>query len=245
MADDRLSIASLGWGAISGILASLSVLVSVTYDWGFFFALDMSYATAPTTIVDHVQSWLYWIPALIFPGIGFLFAYLSPIENPVHHLSKNSTPSEISDAVRLLKKRQIYLICTMILFSVILLVLSYARYNSIYPIGWFGLIPFWFLWYGRFRTRFPVIIAEILIWFPPLLAFAFLSGSVHAKFSLGQQDQTTHRLVVVDNGEFQNELDVNIVRTFQHWFLVVENNDQMVWIPSVRIKRMDVLRNSQ
>ena len=56
-------------GALVGVIASLSVIVSFIYDWGFFWALGISFSQAPTTITDHVQSWIIWLPRVIVIGI--------------------------------------------------------------------------------------------------------------------------------------------------------------------------------
>ena len=241
MQKDRFSIDALGWGTVSGIVASLSLLISVTYDWGFFFALDLSYAKAPTTIVDHIQSWLYWLPALMPVGFGVFLAHLAPIENPVRNLDQNSTRTEIVHALNVLRKKQKTLILTIIITAVILVLSSYFLFDSIYPLGLYGLVPIWFLWFTRKRDKFPAALREILTWFPPLLVFAFLSGSVHAGRALGHEFRSTHRLVTFYDGESQQDLDVNVLRTFQDWLLVVDDDDQMAWISSQSIKRMEIL----
>ena len=241
MEKDRFSIDALGWGTVSGIVASLSLLISVTYDWGFFFELDLSYAKAPTTIVDHIQSWLHWLPALIPVGFGVFLAHLASIKNPVRDLNQNSTRIEVVQAVNVLRKQQTTLISAIIITAVILLFMSYFLFDSIYPLGWYGLIPFWFLWFIRKRDKFPAALREILTWFPPLLVIAFLSGSVHADRALGREFRPTHRLVTFDDRESQQDLDVNVLRTFQDWLLVVDDDDGMAWISSSSIKRMEIL----
>ena len=51
-------------GAVTAI-APLSIAISFFYDWGFFFALGISFEEAPTTISDHIQSWFVWLPAIV------------------------------------------------------------------------------------------------------------------------------------------------------------------------------------
>ena len=55
-----ISFERIGW--FSGVIGSLSVIVSFVYDWGFFAALGISFADAPTTISDHIRSWLVRLP---------------------------------------------------------------------------------------------------------------------------------------------------------------------------------------
>jgi len=49
-----------GFPALTAVFASWSLVVSVAYDWGFFLALGTNFAQAPTTLSDHLSSWLVW-----------------------------------------------------------------------------------------------------------------------------------------------------------------------------------------
>ena len=244
MENSRLSIGSLGWGTVSGIVASLSVLISVTYDWGYFFELDLSYSKSPITIGDHVQSWVAWLPAFFGVGVGVFLGQLARIENPVKNLDENATVEQLKDARKLLRKRRYQVIFLLMFLFVLFMVISYIKYDSIYPLGFILLLPFWivwFMWFSGVKAKFPAALGEFLTWLPPALAFAFLSGSMHAVHALGEQGQLTHRIVVVDDGESLRVSDVKVLRVFQDWFLVVENDEQMVWISSATVKRMEIL----
>ena len=61
-------------GVVLAVGASLSMLVSFVYDWGFLSALGISFGDAPTSLSDHVASWMGWAPILV-PGIFFTFAF--------------------------------------------------------------------------------------------------------------------------------------------------------------------------
>ncbi len=58
--------------SVGGLVASISIVLSIIYDWGFFYALGISFGEAPTTIVDHVQSWLIWLPNVLLAAAAFL-----------------------------------------------------------------------------------------------------------------------------------------------------------------------------
>ena len=241
MENSRLSIAQLGWGTVSGIVASLSVLISVVYDWGYFFGLDVSYSKSPITVVDHVQSWLAWLPALFSIGVGMFVAHLLGIKNPLENLDENATIEQLNSARKLLRRSRRLFILGLIVATVLLMIMSYVRYDSIYPLGFLFLPIFWIALIGRSKAKFSSAIGEILTWLPVALAFAFLWGSMHAMHALGKQGQLTHRIVAVDDGESLRVFDVKVLRVFQDWFLVVENDEQKVWISSATVKRMEVL----
>ena len=48
--------------ALTAVVGSLTLVLSVIYDWGFLSALGISIADAPTSLADHLGSWLEWAP---------------------------------------------------------------------------------------------------------------------------------------------------------------------------------------
>lgn len=52
---------------LTAVFASWSLVVSVAFDWGFFSALGIKFAHAPTTLSDHLSSWLVWATLSYMP----------------------------------------------------------------------------------------------------------------------------------------------------------------------------------
>ena len=50
----------------SGVLAACALILSIIYDWGFFFALNIGFIDIPTSIGDHIRSALIWLPKTLF-----------------------------------------------------------------------------------------------------------------------------------------------------------------------------------
>lgn len=44
------------------VLATCTLVASVTYDWGFLSALGLSFGDVPTSLADHARSALVWLP---------------------------------------------------------------------------------------------------------------------------------------------------------------------------------------
>ena len=59
----RLTIEKLA--ALAAVGGSLTLVLSVIYDWGFLSALGISMADAPTSLADHLGSWLEWAPRYV------------------------------------------------------------------------------------------------------------------------------------------------------------------------------------
>ena len=51
--------------AVSALATSFALALSFTYDWGFFSALGISFASAPTSISDHLRTGLLWASRLV------------------------------------------------------------------------------------------------------------------------------------------------------------------------------------
>lgn len=49
-----------------GMVASLCLAASVVYDWGYYYALDLSFSDVPTSLADHTRTAVNWIPKSIF-----------------------------------------------------------------------------------------------------------------------------------------------------------------------------------
>ena len=55
-------------GAIIAVATSLSLALSFVYDWGFLSALGMGFRDAPTSLSDHISSWMVWLQMLLPAG---------------------------------------------------------------------------------------------------------------------------------------------------------------------------------
>jgi hypothetical protein len=49
----------------SGLLSVFALILSIIYDWGYFYAIGISFAEIPTSISDHIRSALLWLPNTI------------------------------------------------------------------------------------------------------------------------------------------------------------------------------------
>lgn len=74
------------------ILVSLGFVISVIYDWGFFYSLGLDYTSVPTTIQDHFRTGIVWLPYL------FAFIFMSfAIEFQFQRVERGLSEKEIID----------------------------------------------------------------------------------------------------------------------------------------------------
>ena len=83
MADERRNRLIETIAQIGAVTASVSLAASFTYDWGFFSALGIGFGESPTSLSDHLSSWLVWIPVIV-PGI-FLWIMLELVTRRIDY----------------------------------------------------------------------------------------------------------------------------------------------------------------
>lgn len=95
MANDSnpVSIGTVAEGV--AVAVAVGFVISVIYDWGFLYALDLNFAYLPTTTADHFRSGLIWFPPLLY----FIFVYIA-IEFQFQRVERGLTESEIIGSSR-------------------------------------------------------------------------------------------------------------------------------------------------
>ena len=227
-------------GLLGGTIASLSMIVSVVYDWGFFTALGISFADTPTTLSDHIQSWLVWLP-IVAPSAAFVLG----IELLTRRIERGMTEDEIiassssPDRVRRFRNGPYYLIAAM---GPILLIL-WVLFGEIFFFGlWFGLSICWFIFTGwvfnhpTVRYRHSDLFRWTVHWLPPVMILVFYLGSmsVERDFSLGEYKINVRGI--------SSTKKVEILRSFERWVLVREEHNAIAWIPLEDIGRIELVQ---
>ena len=227
-------------GLLGGTIASLSMIVSVFYDWGFFTALGISFADAPTTISDHIQSWLMWLPIVAPPAVFWL-----GIELLTRRIERGMTEDEITESspspvwMRRFRDSPYFFMGAM----GPILVALWVFWGEIFFEGlFFGLSICWFLLIG-WVFRHPIVRARhshlfrwSVYWLPPVMIGIFFLGSrsVESDFSSKEYKINVRSISSTKN--------VEILRAFERWMLVRDEHNAIVWIPMDDIGRMELVQ---
>lgn len=91
----RLTPESLA--ALTAVIASFSFILSVTYDWGFLSALGISMADAPTSLSDHLGSWIVWAPRYLLIGLLYPLVRLVHFRSVIEGATFSARPSVPKD----------------------------------------------------------------------------------------------------------------------------------------------------
>ena len=236
-----ISFERIGW--LSGVIGSLSVIVSFVYDWGFFAALGISFADAPTTISDHIRSWLVWLPMV---ATAATFTLVMELLN--RRVERGMTEDEIvafsPSWVRRVRNTPYYLVAVTGPLTVVLWVVFGESYFKLLvlglPVCWF-IFSKWVFGHPTVSERHSRLFRLFVHWAPAVVIWVFLLGSTSAERdtlppSLSRAAYTIHA------DDASSSRNVEILRSFEKWLLVREEDNGIAWIPVDDIGRMELIR---
>jgi len=171
------------------VLAVLCLAISISYDWGYIHALDLSFKNIPTTLTDHVRSALNWISEAMLAALVFVLVFLPTTPSTDSRILTASTnrvrfydPSGQKNLVRVVS------------IAIPLLCLGYLLSDRNSLVFGILLVSIWTLFYivvlrfTKLRHQNVAVLEAILL--TPVVFVTF--------FSLGQIDAVAARFTRVD-----------------------------------------------
>ena len=241
-------------GALVGVIASLSVIVSFIYDWGFFWALGISFSQAPTTITDHVQSWIIWLPRVIVIGILLLACHLF-----FARFERGMTEEEIISTSRNTKIKNIITKPLIIFISIISSNIFIIESSILNIILWllfggilffaalFGLTVLWFFFIKwvfskkKKGIRYSSFMESFSLFVPTAVFILFLMGAMSTGV-IREEPSMSHRLVIDGRAGVREIVETELLRAFEKWLLIRDENKQLSWIRLDEVKRIEPLK---
>ena len=225
---------------LSGVTAALSVVLSFVYDWGFFTALGISFNDAPTTITDHVRSWLVWLPS-----VGIFTTITVAVNLLTRRFERGMTEDEIiersPDPARAARSRRRP--WKFIGFLGPVPVLQWVLFGN--PATDFVLLGLAICWVVFMLWVFREPGMRDPNWFRwsaiavPVVALFFFSLGTHSVKRGGFWPPWDSGRYTIHVDEPQSTRSVRVLRSFEKWLLVQED-DAIVWIPIDHVRRMEV-----
>ena len=235
-------------GAALALAASLSVVVSFIYDWGFFSTLGIDFSQAPTAISDHLRSWLIWLPFVIIPVLVLLTQELL-----LSRLERGLTEKEIVESsrnptrARLIRNAPRKLISFMALLLVLLWLLFGEKFSNGriigFPITWIVFVH-WGFRHPRLDARYSALTKNIVMYVPAAFFIAFFlgAGAAHTEMS---KSSTSHRIALSTTEHGAAGEDVRLLRSFQDWILIRDEKGKVAWIHLSDVVRIQALEESK
>ncbi len=254
--------------SVSGLVASISIVLSIIYDWGFFYALGISFGEAPTTIVDHVQSWLIWLPNVILFAVALLigskftsfFIKRRNIKIEAENSSRNSSQTQPN-----IKAARIKYSVVLVIFGSIL-ILDWLLFGDSYVpniklfIGIYLIlvvIAFWItikvfpnnlriLVFKVIPSSLRTLVFNFLVYIPLLLLVIFILGNISAKS--GKSDYLASIESIEQNENNVSALEtknIKLVRSFENWLLIRDEKNRISWVHTNRVHNLVKLDEKQ
>lgn len=241
-------------GVLSGVAVSSSVFISFLYDWGFLFALGITFAEAPTTISDHIRSWLVWLTgATIIVFIIWIVVSVSSYADKIK-------------GYEIIKSFHTYYVISLIYFLLVLFISLNSTYIPLSePFIVAGILLFilntvaivlYFLLKSSsiLRNKIAILINkikdEISVFrfcsyvFFILVPVVFFLGYISAKISDTESSTSYYRIYEKNTGNDIECIDVEFLRSFGEWLLIRVQDKNIFWIRLADISRIELRRTS-
>jgi len=232
-------------GNIIGLAATACLFLSVLYDWGFFYALDISFRQAPTTITDHVRSAIVWLPETFVITVLFVTfspwpAFQLPHRVQVPTEGKNVEPGtyQLSSSIRVSAVAAIILFCIWILLG------------DNWPGGFaISFIAFWGYLFLRatkhfaMRDRVSRRLLRVILWFPIVCIYVFASGYIDARVAARTKEPIAR--IYMKQTPSAKPLEVKILRQFEKVIIATDKSGDVLLLRSDEVYRIDNLAHIQ
>lgn len=221
------------------VVGASSLAASLTYDWGFFNALNLTFLEVPSAISDHVRSSLLWFPKFAMLGLATLvYELLSQrIEGgrtEVEIINESHDPEK----VRKLRRRPYPYVAGAALLPVVGYILIGEPFLQGLSLGimvaWV-LFATWAQSPSRTQSRRPRSLRNFLVFAPPILIYLFITRHVDAA-KISEQGAPTSRLYKIDGGEEQ----IVIARIFDRGVLLKNRTGIVAFVPWRDVKRLEL-----
>lgn len=236
----RLTVEELT--ALTAVGGSLTLVLSVTYDWGFLSALGISMADAPTSLADHLGSWLKWAPRYAILIAAVVLARLSLVRAVLDHIPPavyNSLPTRPQWTK---SRRRTYVLVAVAVFILWLLIGgSPLVLVTSAIICWIILVD----WITDHPLLTPPRNVLFLIRLAPVLALMFfIFGYLSPDRAERRTMPTAYVQIHSDNTSGSTLEERNVIRSFANWMLVQRQDDtQMDWVRMEQVDRIEVHPN--
>ena len=165
---------------MSGIAASMSLLLSIIYDYAYFNAINITFSDVPTSISDHLRTGLIWFPALFF---GILMTTI--LELITLRFEKGMSEDEIistspdAQKTQKLRKAPSKLYTGLAGLMILTYILMGENFTHGLPIAfciiWFR-IAIWINNHPRIIQRRSKVVWHIIYWLPALIILIYGMG---------------------------------------------------------------------
>ena len=228
---------------LAATVAPLSVLLSLSFDWGFLAALGFGFVESPITLTDHLGSWLEWLPWMAITAI-----LVTLYELVSQRLERGMTEQEIVetswDPTRSHKLREGYITLFKWLGPVILV--NYLVLGAWVPVSMVALgialtcysVSGFIFGIPRMTNRYPLFFRRSFVAVVVGLPLLFYLGYQEAERRLTNTGFSYE--ISYNNENIPKGLDkVQLLRTFERWLVVRDASTAITWVALKDVSRIE------
>ena len=207
---------------------TVGAIASVFFDLGYFSEVGTGFSSAPTTLADHLGSWLIWLPwvvAILVVLVLFEMRDASKVQD-------KTTGSEPNYS-----KIRVWALCVMALSLVLgLTSLAFENYHVLLT----AFLLFWpsvallVIFRPAVRDHWPkwAWIGFFLI--PPILAMFALSGVVRADLAMNKTCPT--HVLFLESDDSASQMNVILLRSFELYLLTRSCSGSIRWVKAHNVQ---------
>lgn len=203
--------------SVFGILATVSLVLSITYDWGYLHWLGVSFSEVPTSLSDHARSALVWAPSV---GIGFFCFFV--LELLTRRIEQGMTEQELIETSKNPKFTKLYREAPLILGEVFAVggVVAYLLWAAIplevffvlSVISWF-VIARWLFSHKRIQERTSPIYRIGIALIPAVFIYFVNTGMSAAKTDVSKARAESFRTIKIKTQA--KPFEAKVLRNFE------------------------------
>ena len=221
-------------GVVVAIVTSLSLLLSFLYDWGFLSALGIRFRDAPTSLSDHISSWMVWLQVIV-PGFSIAFILILLTERLDYDKDGKSR------AVKPMYREPVFIL------AAVFPILAWLLVGHEFP--WLSAGILWMMFISWVFVR-PILGTSALgisivlsIMLGPLLFLMVYSLGIDSVDLETTEARVYHVEYQVDSLGIRPVLQEGyVIRSFPNWLVVREADDStgtVRWIRSEQVDRIE------
>lgn len=218
------------------IVVAIGFVISVIYDWGFVYAVNLKLMSLPTTVSDHFRTGVVWFPYLL----AFAFLYFA-VEFQFQRVERGLTEQEIIESSKKPEKLKKFRESSwkLIKWTAPLAVFNYVLLGDILSSALPLMLSFVWMGFAEWCYSAPLIklrrswISQAAFTFLPIIfILAFFSGYNAAVDAAIREPK---RVDVTFSLQSPN-LKGNLLREFERGIFIISDSDRVTFIPWTQIK---------
>jgi hypothetical protein len=242
-------------GQFAGLSASLSLVCSVIYDYGYFNAIDVSFSEIPISINDHIRSSLLWLPFAVFSASAYLFLEIWSKRQPPKPDSTTRDTALTRNILTAYKKNKslpaplwlkVLSLCAMITIIAIFVYSEYIPWELRFLLTGFSFMLLWmhFAWWVIVHPRIMSLdkdrIQGRIFMYAPIL-IAALAGKGYGDARLAIRGASNTYNLTLKTRE-QKKFKVKILRNYEKFVFVNYSNNRTLILPQVEVLEAEKIR---